>query len=248
MQPEKIIDVQDLAVSFGGNDVLKGVTFSAFKGEVTVIIGGSGSGKTTILKHLIGLYPVQEGTVQVLGQNMARLEEAATTGFYLQMGVFYQNGALLNSMTVAENVALPLEQHTRLSSEMIEQIVRLKLSLVDLEEAFHLFPSQLSGGMLKRAGIARAIVMDPPLLFCDEPGAGLDPVSLSALDQLILNLKEQLGITIILVTHIVPSILRLADRVVYLEQGRVVYEGSVDGAVDHDNARLKDFFKKGTGG
>ncbi len=247
MTPEKIIEVTDLYAEYGSRKVLSGVSFSAYSGQVTVIIGGSGSGKTTILKHLIGLYGVKRGYVSVLGKNMAELEEDTQRALYRQIGVFYQNGALLNSMTVAENIALPLEQHTKLSPEMIERIVRLKLSLVDLESAYTLFPSQLSGGMLKRAAIARAMVMDPPLLFCDEPGAGLDPITLASLDQLILNLKEQLGISVILVTHEVASILRIADRIVFLENGRVTFEGPVEEALTSGNAALKDFLKRGRG-
>jgi len=175
------------------------------------------------------------------------MEEDTKRALYMQIGVFYQNGALLNSMTVAENIALPLEQHTHLSDEMIERIVRLKLSLVNLESAYNLFPSQLSGGMLKRAAIARAMVMDPPLLFCDEPGAGLDPVTLASLDQLILNLKEQLGVSIILVTHEVPSILRVADRIIFLEGGKVIFEGSPDEAMVSEIHALNEFLNKGRG-
>lgn len=158
------------------------------------------------------------------------------------MGVFYQNGGLLNSLTVAENVALPLNQHTNLPQDLIDEIVFMKLGLVNLQHAFYLYPSQLSGGMMKRAALARAIVMDPPILFCDEPGAGLDPVSLEILDQLILNLKNKLGMSIIMVTHEVSSILRVANRIIFLDKGVVVFEGPLDEALHSTQPAVNEFF------
>ncbi len=242
MDPEKVIEVRNLFASFDDKVVLSDVSFSALKGQVTVILGGSGSGKTTVLKHLLGLYHVKKGFVSVLGRDVTRLREVEQVELYLQMGVFFQNGALLNSLTVAENVALPLEQHTMLPIKLIREIVRMKLGLVNLEHAYYLYPSQLSGGMLKRAALARAIAMDPPLLFCDEPGAGLDPVSLQSLDKLILDLKSQLGMSVVMVTHEVLSILRVADKIVYLDQGVVVFEGTVNQALKSDIPVLVDFF------
>ena len=245
MKNNIIINVNNLKTSFGDRKVLNDVTFKAYHGEVTVILGGSGSGKTTILKHLIGLYPVQHGSVTVLNKNMVDIEEEELTDLYMKMGVFFQNGALLDSLSVAENIALPLEQHTNLDKEMIDKLVKLKLSLVNLDDAYDLFPSQLSGGMLKRAALARAIATDPPLLFCDEPGAGLDPISLADLDNLILNLKQQLGITVILVTHEVSSIFRVADRIVFLDKGTVLFEGPLAEAISCGISVIEDFFHKG---
>ncbi len=242
MAQEKVIDVKNLFASFDDEVVLSDVSFSALKGEVTVILGGSGSGKTTVLKHLLGLYPVKSGYVSVLNKDVTHLREVEQVELYLQMGVFFQNGALLNSLTVAENVALPLEQHTNLPKKLIREIVRMKLGLVNLEHAYYLYPSQLSGGMLKRAALARAIAMDPPLLFCDEPGAGLDPVSLQSLDSLILDLKNQLGMSVVMVTHEVLSILRVADRIVFLDKGVVAFEGTVKEALESDTQVVVDFF------
>ncbi len=242
MEKEKVVEVQGLHAAFGETVVLSDVSFTAYKGEICVILGGSGSGKTTVLKHLLSLYPVKRGLVKVLGKDVARLRELEQVELYLQMGVFYQSGGLINSLTVAENVALPLAQHTGLPGELINEIVLMNLSLVNLSHAFHLYPSQLSGGMLKRAALARAIVMNPPLLFCDEPGAGLDPVSLESLDQLILNLKEKLGMSIILVTHEVSSILRVADRIVFLDKGVVAFEGRLEDAIQSDQPAVKEFF------
>ncbi|MGK7394322.1 MAG: ABC transporter ATP-binding protein [Candidatus Cyclobacteriaceae bacterium M3_2C_046] len=240
-----IIEVKHLKASFEDRQVLTDVSFTIYKNQVTVLLGSSGSGKTTILKHLIGLYPIQEGELRVLGKNMGQLEEEQQENLYHKIGVFFQNGALLNSMTVAENVALPIEQHSDLSGELLDQLVKLKLRLVNLTQAYHLYPSQLSGGMLKRAALARAIAMDPPLLFCDEPGAGLDPISLADLDRLIKNLKEQLGITIVLVTHEVSSILRLADRIIFLDKGKVLFEGTLSEALSSEIALIDNFFHKG---
>lgn len=242
MLTEPIIEVENLSAAFEGRAVLREVSFRAYPNQVTIILGGSGSGKSTVMKHLIGLYPVQAGSVRVFGRPLERLGEKAKSAHFLETGVLYQNGALLNGLTVAENIALPLEQHTRLPEAMIDRLVRLKLKLVNLEHAHALFPSQLSGGMRKRAALARAIAMDPPLLFCDEPGAGLDPVLLRDLDQLILKLKEQLGISIILVTHEVASISRLADRIVFLDDGRVLFEGPLDEARNSAIPAVEQFF------
>ncbi len=242
MEKEKIIEVKNLGASFDGFNVLSDVTFNAHPGEVTIILGSSGCGKSTVLRHLLGLYPIQKGHISVLGKDISQFTEQEQKQLYLQMGVFYQNGALLNSMTVGDNVALPLKQHTFLPDNLIEDIVFMKLGLVNLEDAYHRYPSELSGGMLKRAALARAIVMDPPLLFCDEPGAGLDPISLESLDNLILNLKEQLGMTILMVTHEVSSILRIANKIVYLDHGQVVFEGSVRDALSSDVEQVKQFF------
>ncbi len=242
MQKEKIIDVKNLGASFDGTVVLSDVSFSVYQGEVTVILGSSGCGKSTVLRHILSLYPLLQGDITILGKQLGNLTEDQQLDLYLQMGVFYQNGALLNSMTVEENVALPLKQHTKLPDHLIHDIVRMKLGLVNLEHAIDQFPSELSGGMLKRAALARAIVMDPPIMFLDEPGAGLDPISLEALDKLIINLKEQLGMTIVLVTHEVSSILRIADRIVYLEKGRVLFEGTLRDALKSGIESVSNFF------
>jgi phospholipid/cholesterol/gamma-HCH transport system ATP-binding protein len=239
-----IIEVNDLSASFGDRQVLHNVSFKAYENEFLVIIGGSGSGKTTVLKHLLGLYSIQEGYVSVLGKNMAEISEADQKALYLKMGVFYQNGGLLNSLTIGENLGLPLEQHTRLNEEMIKKIVLMKLNLVNLNDVYELYPSQLSGGMLKRAALARAMIMDPPLLFCDEPGAGLDPVSLASLDHLLLDLKEQLGISMVIITHQISSILRIADRIVFLDDGKVIFYGLLQEAFNSSDQILQDFFSK----
>lgn len=239
-----IIEVNNLAVSFNGNPVLKDITCTANAGEITVILGTSGCGKTTLMKHLIGLYPIQQGKITILGERTDKMDEEAFARFRLQMGVLFQHGALLNSLNIEENVGIALERHTNLSKRMIHDIVRVKLNLVGLSHAISYFPEQLSGGMLKRAGLARAISMDPKILFCDEPSAGLDPVTLAELDKLFLILKEQLGISIVLVTHEVASIKRLADKIIFLEKGHVLFEGSLNEAVNSGIAAIETFFNK----
>jgi phospholipid/cholesterol/gamma-HCH transport system ATP-binding protein len=242
MADKKIIEVNGLSATFGDREILRDVSFSAYQGEVTVILGESGSGKTTVLKHLLGLYDIQEGYVSILDNNISELNEDEQKELYLQMGVFYQNGGLLNSLTVGENVSLPLEQHTHLDDDLIKRIVLTKLQLVHLQGVYDLFPSQLSGGMLKRAALARAMVMDPPLLFCDEPGAGLDPISLASLDKLILNLREQLGMSILIITHEVSSIKRIADRIVFIDEGKIIFRGKMKEALESKNKEVHNFF------
>ena len=240
----EIISVNNLGAAFGKNRVLKDVSFSAYENEITVILGTSGCGKTTVLKHLVGLYPVQDGEITILGQRIDGIDEDEFAKFKLNLGVLFQKGALLNSLTVGENIAVALEQHSRLTPDMIEDLVRVKLKLVGLAHTFDYFPEQLSGGMLKRAALARAISMDPLLLFCDEPSAGLDPVTLAELDELFLKLKRQLGISIVLVTHEVASIKRLADRIVYLDNGKVLFQGTIDEALQSNISQISKFFKK----
>ncbi len=242
---EPIILVRNLSARFGRRVVLKEVNFQIYPNEIAVILGTSGCGKTTVLKHLFGLYPIQKGEVFLMGERLNEITEDDYQRLVRKVGVLFQNGALLNSLTVAENVAIPLEQHTRLPEDLIEYLVRVKLKLVELSQAFYLYPSQLSGGMRKRAALARALALDPPLLFCDEPSAGLDPLTLQALDELFLKLKNQLGITIVMVTHEIPSIFRLADRVIFLHRGEVIFNGSLPDAVARSPEPVREFFRVG---
>ena len=244
MASQKIIEVNNLSASFGDKKVLDDITFNVFEKEITVIAGGSGAGKSVLLKHILGLFDITEGSVSLFGKQWSEVTEEEQNLLYLQTGVMYQNGGLLNSLTVGENIALPLEQHTNLDDKLIAYVVKMKLNLVNLLDAFYLYPNQLSGGMLKRAAIARAIVMDPPLLFVDEPGAGLDPVSLASLDKLILDLKKQLGISVVIITHEVSSIKRIADRLLFLEKGKLDFHGTLEEALKSDHDALRLFFRE----
>ncbi len=237
-----IINIENLSSGYNDRLILNDISLEAFQGEILVILGTSGCGKTTLLKHLIGLLQPREGIIEVFGKNIVNMDDEDFNQLLKRVGVLFQNGALLNSITVGENISIPLEQHTNLSPELIEQIVRLKLELVGLGHVFHYLPSELSGGMRKRASLARAIVLDPKLLFADEPGAGLDPVTAESLDRLLLSLKEQLGMTLVIVTHEIASIRRIADRILYLHEGRVLFLGKLEDALKSDIPEVKSFF------
>lgn len=241
----KVIEVTDLVTKFNDRVVLDGVSMDVYQNEIMVVLGSSGCGKTTLLKHIIGLYYPASGSIKVFGGEITQMDEFEFNELLKKFGVLFQNGALLNSLTVGENVAIPLQQHTNLSNSVIERIVRMKLHLVELDNAYDLFPSELSGGMRKRAALARAMVMDPPILFCDEPSSGLDPVTSAALDELILKLKSLLGMTIVVVTHELSSIHRIANRLTFLFDGKVIFLGTLQEAKLSDIIQVQEFFEKG---
>ena len=209
-----------------------------------VIMGGSGSGKSTLLRHLIGLEQPTYGSIKLLGQDIGSMTEHEMAQFYRKLGVAFQSGALFSSMTVGENIILPLREHTKLDEKTMEIMARLKLEVVNLSGFEDLMPSELSGGMLKRAAFARAVVMDPVLLFCDEPSAGLDPVVSSSLDELILKLRDALDMTIVVVTHELESAFRIADRITVLDKGEILTIGTVEDVKATDNRRIQDLLNR----
>jgi phospholipid/cholesterol/gamma-HCH transport system ATP-binding protein len=239
---DTILEIQDLDFWYGEQHILDGVSFSVRTGEIMVIIGGSGSGKTTVLKNIIGLNKPNSGSIRLLGNEMTLIEEEDLETVLQDVGVMYQNGALLNSMNIGENVALPLEMHTNMSPELRKEVAELKLLQVELSGAYNKYPRELSGGMKKRAAVARAIVMDPKIIFCDEPSAGLDPITTRELDKLLINLKENLNMTIVVVSHEIESVKRIADRITYIEKGKVLYTGALKDALDQKIPTIQNFF------
>ena len=222
MQREPVIRVRGLAKRFDGRTVLDGVNLEVYPGETMVIMGGSGSGKSTLLRCMIGSMRPEEGTVELFGQNICCLREKALDDVRKKFGILFQSGALFNSMTVAENVALPLQEHTDLGQEIIDIQVKIKLELVGLREHADKYPAQISGGMKKRAGLARALALDPKILFYDEPSAGLDPVTSAEIDRLIVDLSKKIGVTSVVVTHEMDSAFTIADRMAMLDKGKVL--------------------------
>ena len=224
-QNQTVIRVVNLVKSFGGRRVLDGVNLEVRRGETMVIMGGSGCGKSTLLRHMIGSLFPDEGYVELFGQNLNELDDKSLDSLRLRFGILFQSGALYNSMTVGENVALPLREHTNLDEDTIKIMVKIKLEQVGLRYAENLMPSEISGGMKKRAGLARAIALDPEILFYDEPSAGLDPVTSAEIDQLIMDLSQKLGVTSVVVTHEMDSAFRIADRMAMLDAGKMLKIG-----------------------
>jgi phospholipid/cholesterol/gamma-HCH transport system ATP-binding protein len=238
------IEVRGLVAHYGTRKILDDVNFEAGYGEIMVIMGGSGSGKSTLLRHLLGLNRPSAGSIRLLGKDITRLSADEMYQMRREMGVSFQGGALFNSMTVGENVALPLVEHTRLDLNTIRIMARMKLEVVNLAGFEDFMPSQLSGGMVKRAALARAIVMDPRLLFFDEPSAGLDPVVSAELDELILTLRDAMKMSIVVVTHELESAFKIADRITVLDGGRVLMTDTADAVRASDNARIQDLLNR----
>lgn len=225
MAPTPVISCSEVVKRFDGRTVLDGVTLDVHAGETVVIMGGSGCGKSTFLRLLIGSLQPDGGQIRLFGHDIAHMEQRAFNDVRKRFGILFQSGALFNSMTLAENVALPIREHTDLSEEIIDIQVKIKLELVGLREHAGKLPSQISGGMKKRAGLARALALDPELLFYDEPSAGLDPVTSAEIDQLIIAMSRQLGVASVVVTHEMDSAFAIADRMVMLDKGRVLHVG-----------------------
>ncbi|MGA9342111.1 MAG: ATP-binding cassette domain-containing protein [Rhodanobacteraceae bacterium] len=239
-----MIDVKKLEAWYGRRRVLHGIDFHVEAGEIRVIMGGSGSGKSTLLRHLLGLQQPRSGTVRLLGTDIAHASPAEMLALRRKIGVSFQGGALLTSLSVGDNVALPLREHTQLDENTVRIMSRIKLEVVNLGGFQDLMPSQLSGGMIKRAALARAIVMDPKLLFFDEPSAGLDPVVSAELDELIVRLRDALRMTIVVVTHELESAFRIADTITVLDQGENLMTGSAAAVRASDNERIQGLLNR----
>lgn len=240
-----LIEVKGLEAWYGKRRILENIDFRVDPGEIRVIMGGSGSGKSTLLRHLLGLHRPARGEVRLFGVDIVRAGARELQQVRRRLGVSFQGGALLTSLTVGENVALPLREHyAELNENQIRIMSRMKLEVVNLGGFHDLMPSQLSGGMVKRAALARAIVMDPQLLFFDEPSAGLDPVVSAELDELILKLRDALRMTIVVVTHELESAFKIADTITVLDQGRVLLTDTVDAVRRSGNERIQDLLNR----
>jgi phospholipid/cholesterol/gamma-HCH transport system ATP-binding protein len=241
---EPVIEVRDLVAHYGARMILKGIQFEVREREIMVIMGGSGSGKSTLLRHLLGLNRPTSGSIKLLGQDITCITPDELFALRRNMGVSFQGGALFNSMSIGENVMLPLREHTELDEMTMRIMARMKLEVVNLGGFDDLYPAQLSGGMIKRAALARAIVMDPKLLFFDEPSAGLDPVVSAELDELILMLRDAMNMSIVVVTHELDSAFKIADRITVLDHGDVLMCGTVEEVRGCGNVRIQDLLNR----
>lgn len=241
-----VIEVENLVVRYQADKtVLDGISFTVSAGEVFIILGGSGCGKTTLLNHMIGLYDPAEGAIRFYGDDIVQAEGAERKALLREIGVMFQSGALFGSLNLMQNVCLPLKELTDLPESLIKEIALAKLTAVGLGEFAHFFPAEISGGMQKRAAIARAMALDPKVIFLDEPSAGLDPITSANLDQLIKQLSKQLGITFVIVSHELPSIYAIADRVIMLHDGKIVATGKPQTLRESkDNQFVADFFNR----
>src|SRR2546425_8345499 len=243
-QSEAMISLRNLRVSYGEREILHGISFDVMHGEPMVILGGSGSGKSTLLRTLVGLERPSSGEIWLKGKNIASISSHDMDEIRKKIGMSFQGGALFGSMTVGENVAWPLREHTKLEDSTIEIMLRLKLEQVGLEGFEYYMPSQLSGGMKKRAAVARAMAMDPEILFFDEPSAGLDPIIAAGIDQLILELKQAFRMTIVVVTHELASAYLIADRMVLIDKGNIVAMGTTAEMHASTQPRVRQFLDR----
>jgi phospholipid/cholesterol/gamma-HCH transport system ATP-binding protein len=242
---KEIIQVEKLDVGYGDQVILKQLDFVINEGEITVILGKSGCGKTTILKTLIGLLPPLSGQVTFFGEKIDFFSEASLQMLYKKIGVLYQNSALLNSLTLYENVALPIKmQYSELQVEIEREMVVSRLSQVGLADSMDKYPSELSGGMRKRGALARAMILDPDIIFCDEPSSGLDPITAAGLDDLMRNLRDHFGITFVVVTHELRSIEKISDKALVLKNGGLHYFGEYKNMFTLKDPFIDNFFMK----
>jgi len=247
LEKHKIIQVRDVTVGYGTDIILEDISFDVLEGEIFIVLGGSGCGKSTLLKHLIGLIPPLSGQILIDGEDITSCNEATFKEILRKIGVLYQSTALFGSMTIAENVSLPIKEYTDLPQKSVDTLVKMKLNMVNLKGFENHLPSEISGGMRKRAGLARAMALNPKILFFDEPSAGLDPVTSVELDNLIIHLNKSLGTTMVIVTHELQSIFNVAHRVIMLDKQTkgIIAEGNPKHLKDNsENPFVRNFFNR----
>jgi phospholipid/cholesterol/gamma-HCH transport system ATP-binding protein len=241
---DTLIEVRNVKVAFGETVVLDGLSLDVHRGEILGFVGASGSGKSVLLRTILGLTPKQAGEINVLGTDLSDASPTDKIDVDMRMGVLFQHGALFSAMTVLENVMVPLREYLDLSPRLMDELARFKLSLVGLsQESARLFPSQLSGGMIKRAGLARALALDPDIVFLDEPTSGLDPIGAANFDELIVNLRDTLGLTVYMVTHDLDSLLSACDRIAVLGNKRILLQGTAEDMLASEDAWIKSYFR-----
>jgi phospholipid/cholesterol/gamma-HCH transport system ATP-binding protein len=241
---EAVIEVSHVATRFGDHVVHEDVDFNVMRGEIFALVGGSGSGKSTLLREMILLHRPDSGSIRILGVDVAKLDEREAATLRPRLGVMFQHGGLFGSLNVRENVGLPLREHTSLDDATVDEIAAMKIAVTGLApQTGAQFPSELSGGMLKRAALARALVLDPEVLFLDEPTAGLDPVSAGGVDELVMHLRELFGLTVVMITHDLDLLWQVADRIAVLGDGRVAAIGSMDELSHMDQPAVRQYFE-----
>ena len=242
-----VIEVRDLVKAFGKRTILNGINFKVMRGETMIIMGGSGCGKSTLLRHLIGSLKPDSGSIKIFGEETTALAERDMDSIRRRFGVLFQSGALLQSLTVGENVALPMQEHGRVDDAIVDLVIKMKLEMVGLTGFEDLKPAEISGGMKKRVALARALALDPELLFSDEPTSGLDPVMTAVVDKLTQDLTRKLGMTAVVVTHDMTSAFRIGTRMIMLgtgaHQGKIIAEGTPQEIMNHADPRLQQFIK-----
>lgn len=244
MDSNVVVRCRGLAAGYPGSVVLRRIDLAIHRRQITAIVGGSGSGKSTLLKTLVGLLPPLAGEVELLGQPLGELEPAARRALLRRTGHVFQHGALFSAESVFENLAVPVREHTNLPHEIIEEMARMKLSLVELQAFMHRLPAELSGGQRRRVALARAAILDPEVIFCDEPSAGLDPRAAASLDDILCRFRELFGMSVVLISHELQSIGRIADRVIMLRDGCVRADGSFDALRQSEDAEVRAFFRR----
>jgi phospholipid/cholesterol/gamma-HCH transport system ATP-binding protein len=240
---ETVIEVRDLAVGFGDRLVNDGLSLDVYRGEILGVVGASGTGKSVLMRTIVGLLPKKRGTISVFGQDMDALSEAQRQAVEKRWGILFQQGALFSSLTVKQNIQLPMREHLKLSDRLLDELAMLKIEMAGLKpDAANKFPSELSGGMIKRAALARALALDPEIVFLDEPTSGLDPIGAGDFDELTATLQKTLGLTVFMVTHDLDSLGQICDRIVALGSGKVLAAGSLDDMLKTNDPWLKSYF------
>ncbi len=239
-----VIRVEQLHAHYGDRQVLEDISLSVSRGEIHVIMGASGSGKSTLLRHILGLQEPSSGSIHLLEQAIHQINRKQLYSLRKKIGVAFQGGALLGSLTVGENIELPLREHTQLDEHTIHIMARMKLEMMNLAGTDHMMPAELSGGMLKRAGLARAVIMDPQILLFDEPSAGLDPVNAAELDELLIKLRDALNITILVITHELQSAFAIADRISIIDEGKLLITGTKEDICKSQNQDVMNLLQR----